>query len=40
GVRVYSPAFDVTPASLIAGIICENGIARPEFGTSLRLMHK
>jgi methylthioribose-1-phosphate isomerase len=40
GVRVYSPAFDVTPASLIAGIICENGIARPDFGTSLRLMHK
>ena len=35
GVRVYSPAFDVTPASLITAIICENGIARPDFGTSL-----
>src|SRR5258706_8611642 len=26
GVRVYAPAFDVTPASLIAGIITEKGI--------------
>ena len=26
GVRVYSPAFDVTPASLIAGIVTETGI--------------
>lgn len=26
GVAVYNPAFDVTPASLIAGIITENGI--------------
>jgi methylthioribose-1-phosphate isomerase len=30
GVRVANPAFDVTPAGLITGIITENGIFRPE----------
>jgi methylthioribose-1-phosphate isomerase len=29
GVAVYNPAFDVTPASLITGIICERGIIQP-----------
>ncbi len=29
GVSVYNPAFDVTPAELIAGIICERGVIRP-----------
>jgi methylthioribose-1-phosphate isomerase len=29
GVRVYNPAFDVTPASLIAGIVTEKGLIRP-----------
>jgi methylthioribose-1-phosphate isomerase len=29
GVRVYNPAFDVTPANLIAGIICEKGVITP-----------
>ena len=29
GVKVYNPAFDVTPADLIAGIICERGVIRP-----------
>ena len=29
GVDVYNPAFDVTPAELIAGIITEKGIIRP-----------
>jgi len=29
GVDVYNPAFDVTPAGLIAGIITERGIIRP-----------
>jgi methylthioribose-1-phosphate isomerase len=29
GVAVYNPAFDVTPARLIAGIITEKGIIRP-----------
>ena len=28
GVKVYNPAFDVTDAALIAGIITEHGIAR------------
>jgi methylthioribose-1-phosphate isomerase len=29
GVDVYNPAFDVTPAHLIAGIISEKGVIRP-----------
>jgi len=29
GVKVYNPAFDVTPAELIAGIITEHGIISP-----------
>jgi methylthioribose-1-phosphate isomerase len=29
GIDVYSPAFDVTPAELIAGIVTEHGIIRP-----------
>jgi methylthioribose-1-phosphate isomerase len=29
GVKVYNPAFDVTPAALIAGIITEKGVIRP-----------
>jgi len=29
GINVYNPAFDVTPAELIAGIITEKGIIRP-----------
>ena len=32
GVRVYNPAFDVTPNELITGIITENGLHRPPFG--------
>jgi methylthioribose-1-phosphate isomerase len=31
GVRVYNPAFDVTPNELISGIITENGLHRPPF---------
>ena len=30
-VKVYSPAFDVTPARLIGGIITEKGILRPPY---------
>jgi len=30
-VRVYNPAFDVTPNELISGIITENGLHRPPF---------
>jgi methylthioribose-1-phosphate isomerase len=29
GINVYNPAFDVTPAKLIAGIITEKGVIRP-----------
>jgi methylthioribose-1-phosphate isomerase len=35
GVSVYSPAFDVTPAGLITAIVCEKGVARPDFGPAL-----
>ena len=31
GVQVYNPAFDVTPANLIAGIVTEKGVIRPPF---------
>jgi len=34
-VRVYAPAFDVTPARLISAIVCENGICRPPFDLDL-----
>ncbi|MCD6287516.1 MAG: S-methyl-5-thioribose-1-phosphate isomerase, partial [Candidatus Hydrogenedentes bacterium] len=36
GVKTYSPAFDVTPARLIAGIITERGILRPPYRRSIR----
>lgn len=35
GVKVYNPAFDVTPNELIAGIITEKGIARAPYTESL-----
>jgi methylthioribose-1-phosphate isomerase len=35
GVDVFNPAFDVTPAALIRGIITENGVAKPPFTQSL-----
>ncbi|HYZ87997.1 MAG TPA: S-methyl-5-thioribose-1-phosphate isomerase [Myxococcales bacterium] len=31
GVRVFNPAFDVTPARLIAAIVTERGVARPPY---------
>ena len=31
GVHVYNPAFDVTPAALITGMITETGVLRPPF---------
>jgi methylthioribose-1-phosphate isomerase len=36
GIRVYNPAFDVTPAELIAGIITEKGMIRPVNETTIR----
>ncbi|MBI4552945.1 MAG: S-methyl-5-thioribose-1-phosphate isomerase [Candidatus Latescibacteria bacterium] len=35
GVKVYNPAFDVTPARLVSGIITERGIARTPYAESL-----
>lgn len=35
GARAYNPAFDVTPAKLIAGIITEAGILRPDYRVSI-----
>lgn len=39
-VAVSNPAFDVTPAELIAGIITEVGVARPPYTESLAAMMK
>ncbi|HOE11980.1 MAG TPA: S-methyl-5-thioribose-1-phosphate isomerase [bacterium] len=36
GIRAYNPAFDVTPADLIAGIITEVGILRPPYMESIQ----
>jgi methylthioribose-1-phosphate isomerase len=38
GIKVYNPAFDVTPAHLIRGIICERGIIEPVDTASIRAM--
>jgi methylthioribose-1-phosphate isomerase len=35
GIGVYNPAFDVTPAELIAAIVHEGGIVRPPFERNL-----
>jgi methylthioribose-1-phosphate isomerase len=35
GIRVFAPAFDVTPAELITAIVTDLGVARPPFGESL-----
>jgi len=39
GTEVRNPAFDVTPAELISGIITEEGIVRPPFGPGLEAAH-
>ncbi len=36
GVQVYNPAFDVTPARLIAGIITEHGVIQPVDEATIR----
>lgn len=36
GVKVYNPAFDVTPAKLIRGIICERGVISPVDEATIR----
>lgn len=37
-VRVWSPAFDVTPAGLITAIVTDRGVARPPYERSLRAL--
>lgn len=36
GVRVWNPAFDVTPGELVTGIICEKGILKAPFAEALQ----
>jgi methylthioribose-1-phosphate isomerase len=36
GVSVYNPAFDVTPAQLISGIVTERGLIRPVDAAAIR----
>jgi methylthioribose-1-phosphate isomerase len=36
GIKVYNPAFDVTPARLIAGIITEKGLIQPVTEATIR----
>jgi len=38
GASVWNPAFDVTPAHLVTGIITEKGIARAPYGESLKAL--
>jgi methylthioribose-1-phosphate isomerase len=38
GVRVWNPAFDVTPNRLVSAIVCENGVARAPFREALRAL--
>ena len=38
GIRVYNPAFDVTPKELVAGFITEKGVIRPPYDTALRTL--
>jgi len=36
GMKVYNPAFDVTPQELIAAIITEKGVIRPPYQQNIR----
>lgn len=36
GVRVFNPAFDITPPELISGIITEKGILKPPYETTIK----
>ncbi len=38
GVRVFNPAFDMTPPELITGIITERGVLKPPFEKNLKAM--
>jgi methylthioribose-1-phosphate isomerase len=38
GIKVYNPAFDVTPAELVSGIITEHGVVRSNYPRNLARM--
>lgn len=38
GVRIFNPAFDMTPPELITGIITEKGVLRPPFEKNLKTL--
>lgn len=38
GVRIFNPAFDMTPPELISGIITEKGVLRPPFERNLKAL--
>ncbi len=38
GVRIFNPAFDMTPPELITGIITEKGVLKPPFEKNLKAM--
>ncbi len=40
GVKTFNPAFDVTPAQLITGIITEDGILYPPYGPAIAELFK
>jgi methylthioribose-1-phosphate isomerase len=35
GIKIFNPAFDVTPPELITGIITEKGILKPPYEDSI-----
>lgn len=39
-IKVFAPAFDVTPAKLIAGIVTEVGVLRPPYARAIRAAFK
>lgn len=40
GVKVYNPAFDVTPNTLVTAIVTEKGIFRKPFGKNLKKLYR
>lgn len=38
GVRVFNPAFDITPPELISGIITEKGVLTPPYDVSIKMV--
>jgi methylthioribose-1-phosphate isomerase len=36
GIRIFNPAFDITPPELISGIITEKGVLTPPYDTSIK----